>query len=163
MRKRIERYTAEAGHVGDMLEGVPFVPEMARAIQAAWDPEKASGPHRRLLLSLCQALAPYLRNHPEFIALFDEIPEFASDFSKVVLGCGTSQRYRSSTKCHSCQDSISTKDADLRKMVTIYHPIGTLAGLNSSFERWYCSIGCYEDTKYIRVNHDDCEICKRDE
>lgn len=160
MRKRIERYTAEAGHVGDMLEGVPFVPEMARAIQAAWDPEKAPGPHRRLLLSLCQALALYLRHYPEFIALFDEIPEFASDFSKVVLGCGTSQRYRSSTKCHSCQYSISTRDAVLRERATICHPIGTLAGLNSSFESWYCSIRCHEE-EYTGVRHDDCEICKR--
>lgn len=163
MRKRIERYAAEAAHIGDMLKGVPFVPEVTRAIQAAWDPEKASGPHRRLLLSLCQALTPYLRNYPEFIALFDEVPEFASDFSKVVLGCGSSQPYRSSAKCHSCQDSISTKDFDLGQRVTIYHPIGTLAGRNSSFERWYCSIGCCEDMRDVGVKHDDCEICKREE
>lgn len=154
---------AEAGHVGDMLKSVPFVPEMTGAIRAAWDPDKASGPHRRLLLFLCQALAPYLRDYPGFIALFDELPEFASEFSKTVLGFGASKRSRSSTSCHNCEESISTKDADLRDEVTIHHSIGALTALDGSLEKWYCSKQCYEDENHTRINHDHCEICKREE
>ncbi|KKY31156.1 putative btb poz domain-containing protein [Diaporthe ampelina] len=79
LRKRTERYIAEAGHVAEMLKLVPFVGELEGAIRVAWDPEKAPGPHRRLLVSLCQALGPYLRGYPVILALFDEIPEFASE------------------------------------------------------------------------------------
>lgn len=163
MQIRIKRYTAEAGHVADMLKIVPFAPEMVGAIRAAWDPEKASGPHRRLLLSLCQALAPYLHTYPEFIALFDEIPEFASEFSKAVLGCGVSRRSGSSTRCDSCKNSISTTNTGLREEKPIYCPIRTLMGLNRSFERWFCSIDCYKNMACTRVEHDLCEICIREE
>lgn len=149
--------------MADMLMSVPFVPEMAGAIRVAWDPEKAPGPPRRLLLCLCKSLAPYLRDYPEFIALFDEIPEFASDFSKGVLGCGVPKRFRSSTTCRTCGDSIPTKDADLRERETIYHLGGTLMGLNSTLGNWYCSRHCFEDMNHTRVKHHHCEICKRQE
>lgn len=159
MRKRTERYIAEAGHVAEMLKGVPFVSEMADAIRAAWDPEKASGLPRGLLLSLYQALTPYLRGYPELIALFDEIPEFASEFGKAVLGRGAvffSQRLLSPTMCQSCEGIIPLGDAKLREGDAICHSTGTLKVLSDI----YCSVGCYRDEN-TKVKHDHCEICKR--
>lgn len=159
MRKRTERYIVEAGHVADMLKGVPIVPEMEGAIRAAWDPEKTPGPHRKLLLCLCQALSPYLSDYSGFMALFDDIPEFASEFSKTVLGYGavSSQPSQSFRKCQFCEAIISMKDADLRQDMTICHSTGTLKILTDH----YCSPCCYEQEDFS-VKHDNCEICKRE-
>lgn len=159
MRERTERHIVQAGHVPHMLKGVPFMAEITGAIRVAWDPEKAPGPHRRLLLSLCQALAPYLRDYPECLALFDEIPEFASEFSKAVLGCGaiSSRRSQSRTECKSCGEGISTKDADLRESETIYHSTGNLKVLSEI----YCSVDCYEE-EGSKIKHEHCEICKKE-
>lgn len=147
--------------MGKMLNLVPFVSELEDAIRAAWDLEKAPGPHRRLLLSLCQALGPYLHGYSGILALFDEIPEFAAEFSKAVLGCGAtfSRGTRSRTKCYGCGDNISTKVADLRADEAIFHPVGHIAALNDSQENWYCCVCCCEGAGHS--NHDDCQICER--
>lgn len=162
LRERTERYIVEAGHVANMMRGLPFVSEMEGAIRAAWDPEKASGPQRALLLSLCQAAAPYLRNYPKMIALFDEIPQFASEFIKTVLGCGVTLLPSRSRVCEDCRDDISTKDARLRKSQVICHSPGTLAP-EGSFGGWYCSRECYKDAPHARFKHDHCTICKLEE
>lgn len=145
--------------MADMLKDVPFVPEMAGAIRAAWNPEKASGPLRGLLLRLCQALAPYLRNYPSFIVLFDEIPDFAIEFSKVALGCGAiySKRPNLWSRCFTCGCDISLTDDDLSECGMIYHPKSTLAVRDGSFEVWFCSRSCFSQ----QGSHDHCEICKR--
>lgn len=141
--------------MADMLKVVPFVPEMVGAVRAAWDPEKASGPNRRLLLHLCQALAPYLRSYPRFIALFDEIPEFASEFSKAVLGCGaiSSNRPNLRFRCDTCGCNISLGDGDSSEFGMIYHPKITL----DSSEVCFCSRLCF----VMQAGHNHCEICKR--
>jgi hypothetical protein len=141
-----------------MLKGVPFVAEMAGAIRVAWDPEKASGPHRRLLLSFCQALAPYLRGYPAILSLFDDIPEFASDFGKAVLDCGALRLFGGWRACGGCGFSISMEDSDLRISKVIFHTAGTSIALH----RPYCSMGCYEDF-CSSLKHDLCQICSREE
>lgn len=162
---RTRRYIAEAGHLGDMLKGVPFAPEIEGAIRVAWDPEKAPGPHRRLLLSVCQALAPYLRDYPGIIALFDEIPEFASEFSKAVLGCGaiSPEWPQPLSRCQGCGDDTSLWHGNLSKSGIIYHPNRTLGVLNGSLEDWYCSRSSFQETKPYSDTHRHCEICKREE
>ena len=148
--------------MAEMLKLVPFVGELEGAIRVAWDPEKAPGPHRRLLVSLCQALGPYLRGYPVILALFDEIPEFASEFSKAVLGCGatSSQGPQPFADCQFCEGIIPTKKADLREKEVIYHPIGNLAALNSSLGAWSCCISCYKNAEHSTVKHDHCQICE---
>lgn len=161
LRERAERYIVEAVHVANMMRGHPFVSEMEGAIRAAWDPEKASGPQRTLLLSLCQAVAPYLRDYPTMIALFDEIPEFASAFIKTVLGYGVISWPSQSRVCQHCRNSISTNDADLRASEVICHSVGTLAAPDGSLGKWYCSRACYQKTEQrFRFKHDHCMICK---
>lgn len=160
LQKRTERHIEESGHVARMMAGVPFVSDMEGAIRAAWDPEKASGSQRQLLLSLCQAVAPYLRDCPRIIALFDDIPGFASDFSKAVLGCEATFLWPPQSRaCQVCRRGISTKDADLRASTVICHSTGTLAALNGSLGGWYCSRNCYEKTQHPRLMHKHCQLC----
>lgn len=160
LQKRTERHIAEAGHVSQMMASVPFVSDMEGAIRAAWDPEKASGPQRTLLLSLCQAVAPYLRDCPQIIVLFDEISEFASDFIKTVLGCGAISWPPQPRVCQVCRRGISTVDADLRASTVICHSTGTLAVLNGSLGGWYCSRNCYEKTQDSGFKHEHCHFCR---
>lgn len=147
----------------DMLKGVPFAPEIEGAIRVAWDPEKAPGPYRRLLLSLCQALAPYLRDCPGIIELLDEIPGFASEFSKTVLGCGTvsSSECQSMPTCLNCANGIDTELAKSRYCGIIYHPHGSFAVPDGRLDVWYCSRECAREKSPFRIKHGHCEICKR--
>lgn len=163
MWKGIECYRAEASHVAEMLKGVPFVSEMEGAIRAAWDGEKASGPPRTLLLSLCQALTPYLHGYPGILALFDEIPGFASDFSKAVLVYGSVLGV--SQPCAECEETFPAKKAYLKESERVFRPIlGTLTALNGASEKWYCTRECLDIAReYTCVKHDPCEVCERED
>lgn len=137
---------------------------MEGAIRVAWDPDKAPGPPRGQLISVCQALAPYLRDCPGIIALFDEIPEFASEFSKAVLGCGaiSSMWPHPLSSCQGCGEDTSLWDGHLSDSGIIYHHKGTLGVLDKFLEEdWYCSKSCYQETNPSSGKHNHCEICQR--
>lgn len=167
LKGRLQRYHQQSGHLVEMLKGLPFLSDLECGIRAAWDPEKAAGPHRTQLALFCQSIGHYLRKYPTIITLFDVFPEFASEFSKAVIGCflDHSGKFQGpyERECDGCHALVQVDHEDTWEPGTnqvIYHPSGSLAVLDGVVDDLYCSRECLEKVRSPELVHPDCEICE---
>lgn len=72
--------------VAAMSKRVPYLTDLEDGIRAAWMLDRNTDATRIPLLDLCRDTSPYLAGNPSFAELLDDVPEFASDLAKTLLG-----------------------------------------------------------------------------
>ncbi|KAJ4391664.1 hypothetical protein N0V93_005283 [Gnomoniopsis smithogilvyi] len=70
-----------------MPQDIQFLPDLVTGIRAAWSLDRNTGPIRRELIRLCWDLSQCLGAEPSLVKLLDDIPSFAQDLVKALLGC----------------------------------------------------------------------------
>lgn len=72
--------------VGNMSKPIPYLSDLEQGIRAAWTLDRNTDATRLPLLDLCRDISPHLARHPSFARLLEEVPAFAADFAKTLLG-----------------------------------------------------------------------------
>lgn len=164
MAQRVGRYVNESGHVAVMADRIPFLSDLESGIRTAWNSEKAAGQTRSFLIYLAGALSCYLKAHPSFMTLLDELPGFASEFSKFLIGIGEPTKFtidrRCLRVCQVCRKEIYLTHARPGVLCPIlYFAAGPIVILNGDTEEWFCSKACLDKT-HSNVWHRNCGICE---
>lgn len=76
--------------VSAMAKDIPYLPDLEAGIRASWSLDWATGHTYRHLLEICLKTSPYLCDHPSFVELIQDVPQFAQDFAQALLGCSGS-------------------------------------------------------------------------
>lgn len=162
---RISRYINESGHVAIMANRIPFLPDLEIGIRAAWKPEKAAGEPRSYLLLLAVSVSCYLRSYSSFISLLDEIPEFATAFSKLLIGSGEATKLmpvrRTQRACIACGKEIYLTEPHSGLCRLVYYMSGAIMAMNGDSEVYYCSKACFGKTAF-HLWHIGCGICEKE-
>lgn len=87
---RCARWRRYSSVVDTAEHGTTFLVDLESAIRQAWREDLTPGPLRAVLTNLCVDFAPYLRCHPSFFTLLQELPQFAVTFSQQALWSITS-------------------------------------------------------------------------
>lgn len=85
--RRLGQYLVQSRSISSMYSEISFLYDLEAGIRTAWRADRITGPTRVELMTMATVLHPYLRYQPSFISLLDELPEFATDFVKALLGC----------------------------------------------------------------------------
>lgn len=135
-----------------MLENIDFLPDLEAGIRAAWRQDRAAGPFRRDLISVCVGIHPFVKDHASFISLLDELPEFTAQLVKALLGCPGMQRI----ECHlsrflsicrrpGCSRQIfDHRGNQLSDEVVVWAP--TCLHFWENSPQLFCSEYCYNET-----------------
>lgn len=162
---RISRYINESGHVAIMANRIPFLRDLEIGIRAAWEPAKAAGEPRSYLLQLALSVSCYLRSYPSFISLLDEIPEFATAFSKLLIGSGEAAKLmpvrRTRRACVACAKEIYLTEPHSGLCRLVYYMSGAVMTMNGDSEMYFCSKACFGKTPF-NLWHTGCGICEKE-
>lgn len=150
---------SEYAIVTAMSRSIPYLPELEAGIRVAWTLPRQTDEVRIPLLEMCRESSPYLARNPSFARLLDQVPGFAQDLSKTLLGfqsvsLPTVQLGRMDGRCIVCKASIIKNfnqagqnagtgpgNADARKAMLL--PVGSLA-ICSRPQRLVCSVKCFQ-------------------
>lgn len=165
MWARISRYINESGHVAIMANRIPFLPDLEIGIRAAWEPQKAAGLPRIYLLLLALSVSCYLRSYPSFTSLLGEVPEFATAFSKLMIGSGEAAKLmpvrRTRRTCMACHKEIYLTKPHSGLCPLVYYISGAIMAANGDSEVYCCSKACFGKTAFHRW-HIGCGICEKE-
>lgn len=129
-----------------MLKRIDFLPDLEAGIRAAWRHDRAVSPVRLDLISLGVGISPFAKDHGSFISLLDEVPGFAVQYVKALLGCPEMQRVEShgtlATNCQRCQNQIFDYDgSNIGGDAFVWTP--TSLNFWDNYPGWFCSRVCY--------------------
>lgn len=145
---RCRKLFADSRSIRATINEISFLPDIEAGIRAAWKGDRVAGPVRRPLMTVCSGLHPVLRDQKSFINLIGEIPEFATDFLKALLGCdGMQMSHAEDTRlvCCRCDSTILVPDHGEGKRFVKGALIWTPISLNihTKSRRLFCSKKCY--------------------
>lgn len=112
-------------------------------------------------MTVCSGLHPVLRNQQSFIRLLEEIPEFATDFLKALLGCSGLQRTWNDPvqpKCRQCESTVldttnGEEDKKFVKGALVCTPISL--DIYTEPRRIFCSKECYNKGRGIPLKYSE--------
>lgn len=151
---RCKKLFDESRSVQATINEISFLPDLEAGIRAAWRTDRAAGPVRRLLMTVCSGLHPVIRDQKSFMDLLEEIPGFSFDFLKALLGCdGVQMGHRDEKRpvCSKCGWTVlNPEQGEGKKFVDgafIWTPISL--NIHSEPRRFYCSKTCYKKDQFI--------------
>lgn len=155
---RCKTLFVESRSIEATINEISFLPDLEAGIRAAWRPDRVAGPVREQLMSVCSGLHPVLRNQTSFMRLLEEIPEFATDFLKALLGCAGLQRDLDGPprlKCRQCKSAVleTTQGEDKKfiKGALIWTPLSL--HIYSEPRSLYCSRECYNKSPAVTMKY----------
>ncbi|KAG6360898.1 hypothetical protein INS49_011966 [Diaporthe citri] len=145
---RCKKLYIESRSISVTINKISFLPDIEAGIRAAWRADRVAGPARKQLLTVCCGLHPVLGDQESFISLLEEVPEFATEFLKALLGYPGMQAGSSALLkpvCHQCKSPVlDPKQGDGKKFLQgtfISTPFSV--SIYSGGCAFYCSKKCY--------------------
>lgn len=130
------------------INEIYFLFDLEAGIRAAWRADRVAGPARKQLLTVCCGLHPVLQNQKSFVSLLEELPDFAIDFLKALLGCAGVQAGSSEFHghvCYHCKSSVLGPEQgdgkQFHKDAFLWTPFSV--SIYSGNRIFYCSKECY--------------------